>query len=100
MAISGEYARIQNEAVTAYIRELCQLPWDKENNKIPTENSLESSEEMNQVPAIYKQIYHSWYGNQTRDRGIMVQFVTGEKNLSSLKHPDRPWGPPSLIFNS
>lgn len=38
----------------------------KESDKIPTENSWESSEEMNQVPVIYKQVYHSWYGNQTK----------------------------------
>jgi hypothetical protein len=38
----------------------------KENNKIPTQNSLESSEEMNQVHAIYEQVYHSWYGNQNK----------------------------------
>ena len=38
----------------------------KENNKIPTQNMWESSEEMNQVPAIYKQVYRSCYGNQVK----------------------------------
>ena len=38
----------------------------KENNKTHTVNSFESRKEMNQVPAIYEQVYNSWYGNQTK----------------------------------
>lgn len=43
----------------------------KENNKIPTDNSWESSEEMNQVPAMYEQV-GMVTGLKARDRGTTV----------------------------